>query len=229
MKCVQRGPETNCVATMGCCASQYRTVSTSADIESARLMHGLTHLKTGDLVWFLNSAAKSKSSDTFSHVGVVVSLPTLFSNEPLLLLEYSVECEDDLVNKLTNQMSPREGVRLVNLADRLRCSDKPLFQLICKTDMGAESDRRLLSVQGVSGSFSESEVLGHVHACAAEHSSGSSPLALAVAFLQRLGIYQGVQTKRKRLTMQHVAEGCLMQQLNHEWRLGSHLQEYHKG
>jgi len=199
---------------MGCGAS------IEARLTSTR-MPGLSHLKTGDLVWFGDAA---ESGAGYTHVGVAVSLPTLFPHEPLLLFEFQrPQRADALIDKLTGAAGV-EGPRLVNLPECLRLAasagERNFFQTLL--DANAEQpDRRLLGAENEA--LPEHDVMAALLACRAQN-----PLALAVALMQRLGVYAEPRRKRRRLpSMEQVAQGCLLLPADsRRWAVSLQLQEF---
>lgn len=107
---------------MGCTSSKY---STDSSITPRQTGYDIQTLGTGDLVFFsqTNTVAQSlitvATRSKWTHVGLVIDLPTLYPTQSPLMLESCNNYEDDLVDLLSGE-TLKSGVRLVSLRDRLQ-------------------------------------------------------------------------------------------------------------
>jgi hypothetical protein len=214
---------------MGCCLGRY---STSVEDLKTQAESGLplNLLRTGDVLLFTDRHQKKIA---ISHVAVVVYLPSLFPNDPLMLLEcveqspasigQSVGEHDTapLVDKLTDTHAISGSVRLVGLKARLKQvpqGSEVFLQFIQNTIAQLELKRRQVGGNGEAGGFNENDVLGWIHQYQATLKSNTA-VGVAVDFLQYLGISD--TTVPKRLNIDTIVRGTLIR--TGKWRTGQQL------
>jgi hypothetical protein len=212
---------------MGCCLGRYSTPAVSPVRENSRIPMGF--LRTGDIVLFADKREKKLS---FSYVGVVVFLPTIFPNDPVLILECADQVKtsidqpisaqgekehNTLVDKLTNRNRSEGEMRLVSLTARLQQLPKDsevLLKLVHYTDSQLEIQRRKLGSNGVAGGFNENTVLAWINQYQNQIKTGF-PAHMTFDFLRHLGISE--TTSVKRLDINAIAQGKLIAE--HNWSM----------
>lgn len=107
---------------MGCKSSKYRVDESVKPLSTG---YNLTQLSTGDVVLFSQTNTVAQSiihmalRSKWTHVGIVIDLPSLYPRQSPMLLESCNNYEDDLVDILTGE-TITTGVRLVCLRDRIQ-------------------------------------------------------------------------------------------------------------
>jgi len=107
---------------MGCTSSKYNIDSSVLPRPTG---YDMSRLSTGDLVFFAqtNTVAQSlihvATRSKWTHVGLIIDLPTLYPKHSPMLFESCNNYEDDLTDVLTGE-TLKSGVRLVSLRDRLQ-------------------------------------------------------------------------------------------------------------
>ena len=224
---------------MGCCLGRYA----SPDNQPVRANSGVpvAFLRTGDIVLFVD---KTRAKLSYSHVGVVVFLPTIYPNDPIMILEcvdqqkttiaqsdsmLGEQEHDALVDKLTNQNAPDGVVRLVSLTTRLQQLPKNsevLLKLVHQNDKQLEIQRRKGGVNGVSGGFNETNIISWINQYQGQMRTGTA-VGVTFDFLRYLGI--SPEKAPRRLNMNAIVQGKIVAENN--WSTESQLSnlKHHNG